>query len=165
MRKRIVILQVAMVLVALSFWFLLGDEANTDLKATIDAIGNKAEKCFLSGDIDGMMQYYCDDIISMPNFHRMIKGKTDLKRMTEAIFSSGMKFKTVESTTLEVRDSGDYVYEIGTYYHVVLMPNSTEPVKQDGKYVTIWKKLPNGEMKIAVEIYNSDENPFKKEMK
>lgn len=144
---------------------LLGSEIEDNLKATVDAIGNKAEECFLSGDIDAMLEYYCDDIISMPDLHPMVKGKKNLKLMTEAILTSGIKFKSLESTTIEAKSCGDFVYEVGIFSQVIVMPNSKEPLEQSGKYVTIWKRQPDGKLKIAVEIYNSNENPNEKTTK
>jgi ketosteroid isomerase-like protein len=77
-----------------------------NLKVRVDAIGNKAEECFLAGDVNAMLRYYCDDVISMPNFHPMVRGKSDLKRKTEAILSTAIKFKSLESTTIETQSSG-----------------------------------------------------------
>jgi ketosteroid isomerase-like protein len=106
-----------------------------------------------------MLQYYCDDVISMPNLHPMIRGKADLKRQTEAILASGLKFASLESTTVDVQGSGDLVYEVGTFRQAILIPGTKEPLEQNGKYVNIWRRQPNGKLAIAVEIYNSDADP------
>ena len=79
--------------------------------------------------------------------------------MTEAIMNMGIKFESLESQTLEVKSGGDYVYEVGTFSQLITMPDSNELTKHNGKYVTIWKREPEGKLKIAVEIYNSDEMP------
>jgi hypothetical protein len=34
-----------------------------------------------------------------------------------------------------------------------------EPLEQNGKYINIWRRQPNGKLAIAVEIYNSDADP------
>ena len=160
MKKSILILAMGVVIFVLSVSILTGEECEKDLKAIVEEIGEKAKKCFLNGDVDAMLEYYCDDIISMPNFHPMIRGKEKLKLMTEAIFKMNMKFESLESTTLEVKSGGDYVYEVGTYSQSIKMPDVNEPVKQKGKYVTIWKRQPDGQLKIAVEIYNSSEMAY-----
>jgi ketosteroid isomerase-like protein len=159
MKKTILILILGVILLLQSTCILTGREAKEDLKAIVDDIGNKAEQCFLSGDVDALLQFYCDDVVSMPNFHPMVKGKVDLKRKTEAILATGMKFESLESTTLDAQGSGDMVYEIGTFRQTILMPGAQEPLEQNGKYVTIWKRQPDGKLRIAVEIYNSDTDP------
>ncbi len=138
---------------------LAGRGEKENLKAMIEDLGDKAEKCFLSGNVDAMLQYYCDDVISMPNLHPMIRGKADLKRKTEAILASGLKFASLESTALDVQGGGDLVYEVGTFRQAILIPGVKEPLKQNGKYVNIWRRQPNGRLAIAVEIYNSDTDP------
>ena len=81
-----------------------------------------------------------------------------IRLMTEAIMKMDMRFESLDSTTIEVQRGGDYIYEIGTYTQSVKMADVNEPVKQNGKYVTIWKRGPDGQLKIAVEIYNSSED-------
>lgn len=156
MREWIKILIIGFLCIFLDSCAVTQEQTQKDLKATVDRLGGQAEKAFLSGDIQTMLHYYSDDIISMPNDHPMIRGKADLQRQTEAIRSTGMKFQSLESTSVDVQSDGKYVYEIGIFSQAVIMPGTTEPVKSDGKYLTIWKRQPNGELKICVEIYNSD---------
>ena len=145
--------------------FLLGSCAHTggqsraELMVQVDELGKRAEEAFLAGDVEAMLQYYCEDVVSMPNFHSMVRGKDDLRQQTEAILAMGMKFESLESTTLDVRSGGDYVYEIGTFRQAIVLPGGSEPIESAGKYVTIWKRQSDGALKIAVEIYNSDEAP------
>ncbi|MEN6578510.1 MAG: DUF4440 domain-containing protein [Phycisphaerales bacterium] len=160
--KNTITLFLGLTLLLQSTCILIGREAKEDLKAIAEDTGNKAEQCFLSGNVDAMLQYYCDDVISMPNFHPMVRGKADLKRKTEAILASGLKFESLESTTVEVQGSGDLVYEVGTFRQAILIPGTEEPLEQNGKYITIWKRQPNGELRIAVEMYNSDTDPYAK---
>jgi ketosteroid isomerase-like protein len=155
----VVILILTVALVVQSARLLVGSETEDNLKAAVDALGNQAEKAFLAGDLDGLLDYYCDDVVSMPNFHPMIRGKADLKRMTQAVLAAGIEFKSLESTTLEAHRGGAFVYEVGTFKQAVLLPGTSEPSEQAGKYVTIWERQPGGKLKIAVEIFNSDTNP------
>ncbi len=164
MKKNVVILILSVMSLLQTACLLVGGEADADLKAIIEKKGDQAEKYFLSGDVEAMLQYYCDDVISMPNNHPMVRGRADLKRKTEAILSMGLKFESIESATVEVQSSGELVYEIGTFRQSVLIPGTQEPLEQKGKYVNIWKRQPDASLKIAVEIYNSDENPGAKQI-
>jgi ketosteroid isomerase-like protein len=159
MWKRISMVVPVIICIVVSVNALIGGESQEDLKAKVEAIGEKAEKAFIAGDVETMLQYYSDDIISMPQDHEMIRGKADLKKMTEAIIKSGVKFLSLESETLEVRSCGELIYEIGTYSQSVVMPNVPEPVTGYGKYLTVWEKQADGTLKIAVEIYNTSKQP------
>jgi ketosteroid isomerase-like protein len=156
MRKWIAVSVLVLVCVFVSACAPSVKQSPDDLKALVNSLGDQAEKAFLSGDVDVMLQFYTDDIISMPDGFPMVRGKADLRRMTKAIFSSGLKFKSLESTTTDVQCGGDYVYEVGTYRQAVVMPGESEATQSEGKYVTIWKKQPDGQLKIAVEIYNNN---------
>lgn len=126
------------------------------LRVEVDTLGNQAEAAFLAGDVDAMLEFYTDDILSMPDGYPMLQGKDNLRIQTEAIMRAGLTFEYLESTTTEVKSDGRYVYEIGTFRQSVTMPGATEPTPSTGKYVTIWQRQPGGDLKIAVEIYNSD---------
>ncbi len=145
--------------IAVSVNALIGGESQEDLTAKVEAIGEKAEKAFIAGDVETMLQYYSDDIISLPQDHEMVRGKNNLKKMTEAIMKSGLKFLSLESKTLEVKSSGELIYEIGTYSQSVVMPGGSEPVAGYGKYLTVWEKQADGTLKIIVEMYNTNKQP------
>ena len=156
MRKWIAVLVPVLICISVSACDPAARQSPEDLKAKVNGLGNQAEKAFLSGNIEAMMQFYSDDIISMPDGFPMVRGKADLRRTTEAILSSGLKFKSLESTTTDVQCGEGYVYEVGTYRQAIIMPGESEATESEGKYVTIWKRQPDGQLKIAVEIYNSN---------
>jgi len=53
-------------------------------------------------------------------------------------------------TTADVGAGGDVGYTTGTY------KSSMGGVAENGKYVTIWKKQPDGNWKVAHDIFNAD---------
>lgn len=58
----------------------------------------------------------------------------------------------------DVAGSGDLAYTAGTYEMTLNDPAGT-PVKDVGKYVTTWKKQPDGQWKVVADIFNSDTAP------
>jgi len=140
---------------------MAGSDSNDALIALVDKTGNESEKAFLRGDIEALAQFWTDDIISMPDQQEMIRGKEDLKKTMEAVIKSGIKFESIESTTIEAKSCGELVYEVGTFSQTVIIPNTSEPVTSKGKYLNIWQRQPDGSLKIAVEIFNTDPRPEK----
>jgi len=55
-----------------------------------------------------------------------------------------------------VSESGDLGYTWGRWSNVVYDENN-KMIDTYGKYVTIWKKQPDGSWKIAVDIWNSED--------
>lgn len=132
------------------------EELQNDLILMVERVGEESEKAFLRGDVNELSGFWTEDIISLPNQGPMIRGKEELKKTMAAVMNSGIKFEFLESKTIEVKICGEYLCEIGTFSQSVLVPNSTEPIKDKGKYLNLWKRQPDGSLKIAAEIFNTD---------
>ena len=63
------------------------------------------------------------------------------------------------SGLLDLPDSGaDLGYTIGTY-HMQLPDGDGNVVEIEGKYLSVWKRQPDGRWKIAVDMFNSNGPP------
>jgi len=59
---------------------------------------------------------------------------------------------------VEVGGAADLGYTIGTYH--MTLPGSDGGIEEiEGKYLTIWKRQPDGSWKAAVDMFNSDGPP------
>ena len=58
----------------------------------------------------------------------------------------------------DVGGAADLGYTIGTY-HMKLPGSDGSIVEIDGKYLSIWKRQPDGSWKIAVDMFNADGPP------
>ncbi len=61
-------------------------------------------------------------------------------------------------TTADIGSAADLGYTIGTY-HMQLPDDDGNTVEVDGKYLSLWKRQPDGSWKIAVDMFNSDGPP------
>ena len=58
----------------------------------------------------------------------------------------------------DVGGAADLGYTIGTYH--MKLPGSDGSIAEiDGKYLTIWKRQPDGNWKVAVDMFNTDGPP------
>ena len=62
---------------------------------------------------------------------------------------------TFQSTKVEVARAGDLGYSIGAY-ELTLNDAKGKPVKDRGKYATVWKKQADGSWKAVVDMFSSD---------
>ncbi len=60
---------------------------------------------------------------------------------------------TFGATRIEVSESGDLAYDVGTY--ALGFDAESRRVSDHGKYVVVWKKV-EGEWKVAADIFNSN---------
>jgi ketosteroid isomerase-like protein len=87
----------------------------------------------------------------------LTSGSILLYKMTEA----GMKMTAFKSTVTDIMQSGNFIVDIGTYEITMTMPQmGGMPWTDKGKYMTIWEKQDDGTLKIKVETWNTDVNPW-----
>jgi ketosteroid isomerase-like protein len=135
------------------------------LKEKVQKMNDEAAKMMVANDAAGMWENYSEDVISMPSYEPMLRGieacKQSYKKMTEA----GIKMTAFKSTVTDVMEAGNLVVDIGTYEITMTIPEMGDmPYTDHGKYMTIWEKQDDGSLKVKVEIWNSDVNPWE-EMK
>ena len=144
---------------------LINAQDTAELKKKIQAMNDEAAKMMVANDAAGMWANYSEDVISMPSYEPMLKGieacKESYKKMTE----SGMKMTAFKSVVTDIIDAGDYVVDIGTYKISMSMPEMDMPWDDHGKYMTIWEKQDDGSLKIKVETWNTDVNPWEEMQK
>ena len=144
---------------------LINAQDTAELKKKIQAMNDEAAKMMVANDAAGMWANYSEDVISMPSYEPMLKGieacKESYKKMTE----SGMKMTAFKSVVTDIIDAGDYVVDIGTYKISMSVPGMDMPWDDHGKYMTIWEKQDDGSLKIKVETWNTDVNPWEEMQK
>ena len=136
-----------------------------ELKKKIQEMNDKAAQMMVSNDETGMWANYSDDVISMPSYEPMLKGIEACKQSYKKMNESGMKMTAFKSVVTDVIDAGNYVVDIGTYKISMSMPGIDMPWDDHGKYMTIWEKQDDGSLKIKVETWNTDVNPWEEMQK
>lgn len=131
-----------------------------DLMAEVTTFGDAITKAVLAQDVDTMLSMYTDDVISLPNYGPRMDGKEEMKKHHAQMAAMGMKITAFESKPTEVWEAGDQVIEIGTYHITMTMGEMPAPIEDKGKYVTVYVRDENGDLKVKVETWNTDMNPM-----
>ena len=134
-------------------------QTEDNYKAQIEKRNKEMVEYMLKGDTEKNLKLYTDDAISMPSYEPMHQGIAEIRKASQAMVESGWKFESFEPTTVKVIPMGDLITEIGTYKVSMTMGATKTPMKDQGKYLTIWEKQDDGSLKIKVETWNSDINP------
>jgi ketosteroid isomerase-like protein len=137
----------------------------SELKKKIQEMNDKAAEMMVANDESGMWANYTDDVISMPSYEPMMKGINACKESYKKMNESGMKMTAFKSVVTDIIDAGDYVVDIGTYKISMTVPGMDMPWDDHGKYMTIWEKQDDGSLKIKVETWNTDVNPWQEMQK
>ena len=125
------------------------------LKKTVDDFNAASIDAMTTNNVEKVITYYTDDATQLPNNGEAVKGKENIKAEMEKMMQAGIKMKDVSFTSVEVNAAGDIGYEIGNYNMTMEVAPMVE-VKDNGKYVAIFKKQQDGSWKVYAEIWNTN---------
>lgn len=129
-----------------------------DTPATLMNLETQFMNAAASKGSAGYMSYYAADAVELPNGVDAIKGKDNIAG-TMGFLDQGNKL-TWKPDFADMAASGDLGYTYGTY---VLTSKDKDkdgkPIVEQGKYLTIWKKQPDGSWKVAVDMGNGSPKP------
>jgi len=122
--------------------------------AAIDAITPAFTAALAARDTNALANMYADDAhLLAPNAPRA-DGRDAIRQAWVGFMSiPGMELAPMANTKI-ISEAGDMVVELGSYVFKFQDP-SGKPQTDNGKYVTVYKKV-NGEWKIVVDTFNSD---------
>jgi ketosteroid isomerase-like protein len=109
-------------------------------------------------DLDKFVSYFAPEASVYGTGMPKISGAGPILAMTKEMMASPGFSLQWTAQRAEVAASGDIGYTVGTYE--MNMNNAAgNPMSEKGKYVTVWKKQPDGRWKVTEDIFNSDEPP------
>jgi len=135
-------------------------ESMEAVRTQIEKYNTKMAEAMVKGDYTSSLSMYAEDAYSLPSYSPMVHGKESIRKSSEEMAASPMKIKSFKTDIEEIIHGGDLVVEIGTYDISMETEGSPDPMNDHGKYVTVWEKQDDGSLKIKVETWNSDTNPF-----
>jgi len=112
-------------------------------------------KATAAKDVEAYVGFFAEDALVLPPNAPMLTGKDSMRKgLSEQWATPGFALSW-QASKAEASRGGDLAYTVGTYQFTVNDPKG-KPVTDRGKYVTVWKKQPDGKWKVAADIYNSD---------
>jgi uncharacterized protein (TIGR02246 family) len=111
-----------------------------------------------AGNGDGVAALYAGDAALLPPNLPMQKGHNAIRAFWGGFLDAyAVKFE-LGADVIEGR--GDLAYELGRYRFTAVPKAKNSPgIADEGKYVTVLKKQPDGSWKLVVDIYNSSLAP------
>lgn len=109
-------------------------------------------------NIDAIVDLFAEDGRIMPPNAEAVTGRDSIRETWQGLLDLPELDFSFEPTEVNVAESGDMAYAIGTYRLTYQEEGQEEPTQDSGKYVDIWEKV-DGEWKVMVETYNSNLPP------
>ena len=113
------------------------------------------KECFLTQDYDGMAALYTEDTVVMPPNQPTVVGR-DAVRDWMASFP---RVTRAEFKIDEVEGIGKLAFVRGRYSMTLEPEGAPGPVDDEGKYIEIRERQPDGSWLLARDIFNSDLAP------
>lgn len=131
-----------------------------EVKAQVEEINKAMVESMLNNDPDAILDYYAEDVISMPSYQPMIRGMEEMKQAVEMQKQQPMDWNDFQMETIEILESGNFVIDVGTYSMSMNIPQMPQPYTDKGKYITVFEKQDDGSLKIKLDTWNTDSNPW-----
>lgn len=138
---------------------LVFSQSNEELYLKIEKLNKLYSDAMINNDTKTMMSLYTDYVVSLPSYQPMIRGIETLRALSEQVENSEWKTTSFVMTTTDLIPTDNFVIEIGNYKMNMVGPGVPD-WSDEGKYITIWQKQNDGNLKIRVEMWNTDLNPF-----
>lgn len=107
-------------------------------------------------DLDKSTAVFADDGIAMYPKMPILEGKDAIRKGWQQMLSAPGPGLTFATSGIEVARSGDIAWEHGKYEYATADKKGIVSIEK-GKYVTVWKKQPDGSWKVAADIDNPDQ--------
>ncbi len=105
------------------------------------------------GKTELLENYLSENIRLMPEFQKTILGKVNALGYYKA-FSSRFIVTDYRRNEMEILDLGTRVIEIGNFIEKIKLKNGDKEYNIDGKYLSLWERLENGNLTLITEAWN-----------
>lgn len=134
-------------------------QSNEEFYSQIEKLNKLYSDAMINNDTKTMMSLYTDDVVSLPSYQPMIRGIETLRSLSEQVENNEWKTTSFEMKTTDLIPTDNFIIEIGKY-RMKMIGSGVTDWSDEGKYITIWQKQEDGNLKIRVEMWNTDLNPF-----
>lgn len=135
-------------------------QSATDLAADTAAVNDvraQFQSAYNAGDAAILAALYSVDAIMMPDHHAAIEGQPAIQQYFEELFAQYTGNITITPGDTEI--TGDLAHEHGTFSVTVTPKAGGNAMTDNGNYLVILKRQPEGTWKLHHDIDNSSNPP------
>lgn len=127
------------------------------IRSAIEAANTKFTTAINKGDTATAFGVYADEVVLMMANEKPWRGRAEISKGFGGMMSA-MTISEMTSKTESVMVSGDMAVETGSYAMTLTPKSGKNPkaMKDEGKYLTTWKKQADGSWKVVRDISNTN---------
>jgi uncharacterized protein (TIGR02246 family) len=112
-------------------------------------------KAWAAKDLEGFVSFFAEDAVKLQPNVPMLTGKESIRKWASELMANPGFSGSWQASKVEASRGGDLAYAVGTYQQT-LNDAKGKPVTDRGKYLTVWKKQPDGKWKAVADMGISD---------
>ena len=106
--------------------------------------------------VDGWVEAFTEDGVMFPTGQPLAQGKSEVRAVMALLLSDPTTRVEWDPDRAAVAASGDLGYTLGHTTVVKVVPSGGEVVLGRLKYLTVWKRQPSGDWKVAATVGSAD---------
>jgi len=126
------------------------------LRDEVESLNSEFSKAVSNQDLDAVMELYTPDAMLLPPDHPMVQGNDGIRAFFQTMLDMGVRGVDLESVAVE--GAGDLATDIGRY-RLTISPPGADSFIDEGKYIVVLKRQPDGTLRIAYDTFNRDQAP------
>jgi len=130
-------------------------ESANEVGKTVAALYREYEASVLAGDVERWVAQWVEDGVQLPPDFPMNVGRDQIREWMEGMFES-FRFLEFDIAEEDVEASGDVASAYGTYTWLAEPRAGGDQISYDGKFLTLFRKQPDGSWKIYRDVFNSN---------
>lgn len=126
--------------------------------ASLRTADSALQSAVTARDLPATLTFYAEDAVVMPLAKPSAAGLDAVRKEWEHTFGIPGFANASRLTGIDVSQDGTLGFTRGTYESTMKAPDG-ELIIERGKWVSIWRRVANGQWRIAVDIFNTDSLP------
>jgi ketosteroid isomerase-like protein len=127
---------------------------NSNISFELAALNKLLEMCIIQSDSKVWSQFYTDDVVLIANFSPIQRGRKAVEKYLEEEVNEQPVFEKLDIRNDEIDNLGPYVIEYAS--HVANWRFGESSGVNTGKNIRIWRREPDGSLKMFRQIGSYD---------
>jgi len=128
-------------------------EHESDAQVIVE-LEDMARKAGRAKDLDQYISVYAEDAVLFWPGTPMVVGRAAIREFIKAFWAMAETSQSFETVKAVVSRTGDFAYSYGTV-KVTLVDPKGRRMKDDGKYLSVYRKEADGKWKVVADMGNS----------
>jgi ketosteroid isomerase-like protein len=128
--------------------------SRTDVASIVDAMNEEFMQLLAARELEQLTaNFYAEDAQCLPPNLPAFVGRPAIQQALEGLIAAGLNQLILRTDKIEV--SGDLTYAIGRY-QLTIKPASGAEIHDEGKYLLVYRRQPDGQWRAVADMFNSD---------